>query len=369
MFSFLLPVLSPFYGHYIITILRKEMQLSDFDYYLPKELIAQFPPIERHHSRMMIVYRESGEIVSSNFIHLHDFLQPGDMLVVNNSKVIPARLFAEHLNSGRLMELLLTRETQTNRWEALVKKARYVKKGNILSIPNEDLNIKVVEELKEGKRVLEFHHKGDILTLLNKIGSVPLPPYIKRKAIEDIDRERYQTVFARKSGSVAAPTGGLHFSPKIINELKKMGIEFTEITLHIGPGTFRPIRSEEIEKHKMDEEHFIISHDSARRINAALKEKRRIIAIGTSTTRALESWAIKRKEENNYLESDTNLFIRPGFDFLITKGLLTNFHLPKSSLLLLVSAFAGRELILKAYKQAMKEKYKFYSYGDCMLIL
>lgn len=345
------------------------MKLLDFDYYLPKEFIAQFPPTERHNSRMMIVYRERKEIISSSFIHLPDFLQPGDMLVVNNSRVIPARLNVKHEKSGRLMELLLTRQIQDNHWEALVKKARYAKKGDILSIPDEDLTITVVEALKEGKRIIEFHHKGDFLTLLNKIGKVPLPPYIKRKPITDLDRERYQTLFARKSGSVAAPTGGLHFSSRIINELKKTGIEFIEITLHIGPGTFRPIRSEEIEKHSMDEEYFIIPYNSAERINAALKEGHRIIAVGTSTTRALESWAVRRKEGKNATEGWTNLFIYPGFDFHVISGLLTNFHLPKSTLLLLVSAFTGRELILNAYKQAMREKYRFYSYGDCMLIL
>jgi len=344
------------------------MKLSDFDYQLPKELIAQFPPAERHSSRMMLVYREKGEIVDSSFIHLPSFLRPGDLLVVNNTQVIPARLFAQHSKRGRRIEILLARQLQDSCWEALIKGSRYVRKGDTLLIQGDELKATVLEEKDEGKRVLQFQHKGDFLTLINNIGKVPLPPYIKREEIKSLDRQRYQTLFASQPGSVAAPTGGLHFSPQIIDKLKKADIKLVEITLHIGPGTFRPIRTEQVEQHNMEEEYYQISQSSAKKIAAAQAEGRRIVAVGTSTVRALESWAMKGIEEPSHLNGWTDLFIYPVFHFRLLRGLLTNFHLPKSTLLLLVAAFAGMDLILKAYQRAVEEGYRFYSYGDCMLI-
>lgn len=345
------------------------MELSNFDYSLPKEFIAQVPLLERHSSRMMLVYKSKGQIIDSAFMYLPQHLRKGDLLVINNTKVIQARLFAHHPKRSRRIEILLTKRLQDNCWETLVKKAHYVRKGDILIIQGDRVKANVIEEMGEGKRILKFHFKGDFLALLKRIGKVPLPPYIKREEIKDLDQERYQTIFASKPGSVAAPTGGLHFSSLIIDKIKKAGIELVDITLHIGPGTFRPIRINRIEKHRMEEEYYQIPQSSAEKIIVARNEGRRIIAIGTSTTRALETWAMKGMNEKNNLKGWTDLFIYPGFRFRIIKGLLTNFHFPRSTLLLLVSAFAGWELILKAYQHAIKKKYRFYSYGDSMLIL
>ncbi len=347
------------------------MKIEDFNYNLPEELIAQKPADKRENSRMMVVEKNTGKIYHKKFSDITEFLTSKDMLVINNSKVFPARIFGKKVGGNAKIEVLLIRETTDGIWKVLLRPAKRIKLGGIVEF-EDNVKGEVLKILEDGSRIMKFNISGEnFFKFIFENGKIPLPPYIKEagKLPENFHRERYQTVFAKKIGSVAAPTAGLHFSEKLLNNIKNKGVEICEITLHVGPGTFKPVVVEEIENHKMDEEFYSIDGETAQKINLHKRNRGKILAVGTTTTRTLETIAKnnsgKIKEEMGY----TNLFIYPSFEFKVVDKLLTNFHLPKSTLLMLVSAFAGKELIMKAYEIAIKEKYRFYSYGDCMLII
>lgn len=343
------------------------MLTSDFDYDLPLDLIAQEPLPKRDESRMMVVRRERGEIIHSRFQDFPDFLHKGDVLVLNSTKVIPAKAWGK--KEGRDIEFLFLKEKEASTWEVLCRPAKKVRTGDRIVFAA-GLEGHVVGEDAEGKRVLRFS-SGDVLARLKKIGYAPLPPYIKRPKkdsnLRPFDLKRYQTVFARKEGSIAAPTAGLHFTPQILEKIKKRDVVVCAVNLEIGQATFQPVRAKRIDGHEMLEERYTISPAAAQKINLAKKESRRVVAVGTTVVRALES----ASEEGQVSPGtrSTNLFIYPGYTFKIVDRLLTNFHLPRSTLLMLVSALAGRDLIQKAYAEAVRRQYRFYSYGDCMLIV
>lgn len=345
------------------------MKLSDFDYYLPPDLIAQQPAPERDQSRLLILDKNSGKVEHKIFAQIADYLSDNDILVINNTKVIPARLFARKKTGGKV-EILLLRKigVDSHIWEALITDARKFKPGDRVYFKDENLQAEIKEKGVEGKVVLEFI-TADFEEILSRIGKMPLPPYIKRAAGE-ADKERYQTIFAEKEGAVAAPTAGLHFTPALLETIKAEGIKIIPITLYVGMGTFSPVREEDISIHKMGTEFYEIPEDSAREINRAIKEGKNILSVGTTAVRALESSAVKI--DNRWQITDgnksTDIFIYPGYEFKIVKKLITNFHLPKSTLLMLVSAFAGIETIRNAYQTAIMEKYRFFSYGDAMFI-
>ncbi|MEO2069114.1 MAG: tRNA preQ1(34) S-adenosylmethionine ribosyltransferase-isomerase QueA [Desulfurobacteriaceae bacterium] len=343
------------------------MKVSDFDYELPKELIAEFPVEPRDSSRLMVLDRRTGKIEHRIFREIVDYLKEGDVLVINDTKVIPARLFGK-LPTGGKVEVLLVRQVELSVWEVMAKPARKLKEGKEI-IFDEELKAEVVEYVGEGKRLLKFSLKGnrDFMEKLDEIGHIPLPPYIEREE-NPLDKERYQTVFARKAGAVAAPTAGLHFTDRLLKELKNTGVIIKNVTLHVGPGTFKPVKVENVEEHKMDYETYFVPEDTANEINKAKEEGRRIIAVGTTVVRTLES-AVDENGKVIAGEGSTNLFIYPGFKFKVIDALITNFHLPRSTLLMLVSAFAGRERILDAYREAVSKGYRFYSYGDAMFIV
>lgn len=343
------------------------MRLSDFDFKLPTELIAQEPLAERAASRLLVVHRATGVIEHARFADLPDFLASGDLLVRNETRVIPARLRGQKASGGQIELLLVGRLAGAGElWRCLARSAKPARTGNRLFFP-EGIEAEVMADLGDGWRAVRFHCATDLLTCLETAGEMPLPPYIQRSPAAT-DRERYQTVYAREPGAVAAPTAGLHFSEATFDALGQRGIEICGLTLHVGPGTFQPVRVEQLDEHRMHGEWFDIPDTTATVVNQARAEGRRVVAIGTTSTRALESAA----DEQGALHSgraETHLFIRPGYRFRVTDAMITNFHLPKSTLLILVSAFAGRELILEAYRQAVAERYRFFSYGDCMLIL
>lgn len=342
------------------------MHLSKFDYDLPEALIAQEPLAERSASRMLFIDRSLGEIRDRRFTGLTEYLKPGDTLVLNNTKVFPARLLGVS-DTGAKVEIFLIRELVDGAWETLARPARRLPVGKKIHFSSE-LSGEIVEKRNGGRLAIRLDGEGDISELLDRIGRTPLPPYIKRGDGEDIDRERYQTVFARNRGAVAAPTAGLHFTPEIIARTGEMGVTVTEITLHVGYGTFEPVRVNDLSEHRVQPERFEISEETAALLNAAKKDGKRIIAVGTTTTRVLENSFNKRGKFA--AESGlADLTIAPGYEFKAIDGLLTNFHLPKSSLLVLVSTFGGHELIMDAYKHAVASRYRFYSYGDCMLII
>ena len=345
------------------------MDLKDFSYFLPDELIAQHPCQKRDRSRLLFLDKKEEKMADWSFFQLPDFLQSGDVLVINDSRVIPARLFGKKPTGGILEILLLTKkeskkESQT--WEVLLRPAKRLREEDVISLGN-NCEAKVLARISDKKWLLDFFAPDGFDAYLYKFGRAPLPPYIKRKktAQPDVaDRERYQTIYAKNPGSIAAPTAGLHFSADVLQALQAKGIQIAPITLHVGYGTFLPIEVNEVEKHVMESEYYEISEKSSQIINNA----RRIIAVGTTSTRALESVA----NNDGYIEAKsgfTNFFIYPGYKFKRVSGLLTNFHLPQSSLFLLVCAFAGTDLIKKAYLHAVENRYLFYSYGDCMLIL
>ncbi|MFO7866825.1 MAG: tRNA preQ1(34) S-adenosylmethionine ribosyltransferase-isomerase QueA [Candidatus Aminicenantes bacterium] len=339
----------------------------EYDYELPRELIAQQPLPCRDQSRMMVVTRENGGIHHRRFTEFPDFLHAGDLLVLNNTRVIPARVWGRKEN--RKIEFLFLQEISTRTWEVLCRPARKVRTGDrIVFSPR--LAASVREEKSEGKRVLHFSSDG-IREELGKIGFAPLPPYIKRESGMEkwrpFDLDRYQTVFAEHDGSIAAPTAGLHFTGRMLERVQAKNIQLEHITLSVGAATFQPVRTDDIRKHRMTEEHFHISPETAGRINSARKEGRRVVAVGTTSVRALES-AVKEGRVQSGKKS-TGLFIYPGYRFQVVDALLTNFHLPRSTLLMLTSAFGGYELIRRAYQEAVKERYRFFSYGDCMLIV
>jgi S-adenosylmethionine:tRNA ribosyltransferase-isomerase len=345
------------------------MELKDFSYFLPDELIAQHPCQKRDGSRLLFLEKNKEKMADFSFFQLPDFLQSGDVLVINDSKVIPARLFGRKPTGGILEILLLTRkesakESQT--WEALLRPAKRLRENDIITLGN-NCEAKVLVRISDKKWLLKFFAPDGFDAYLNRFGLTPLPPYIKRKKNAEpdmIDRERYQTVYAKNPGSIAAPTAGLHFSTDVLQKLQVKGIQIVPITLHVGYGTFIPIEVNEVEKHVMESEYYEISAESSQIINNA----QRVIAVGTTATRTLESVA----DNNGYVAAKsgtTSFFIYPSYKFKIVNGLLTNFHLPQSSLFLLVCAFAGTDLIKKTYQHAVENRYHFYSYGDCMLIL
>ena len=357
---------------------NQDLLVSDFDFHLPEELIAQEPPAERGASRMLVMDRATGTLRDSMFSELPSLLRSGDLLVLNDSRVIPARLYARRTlrrekekPTGRI-EVMLTERGAENQWHALVRPGRKVAIGEILVFPNPagaiELKAEVVERGQFGDRLLQFEPVDDFYGALERIGHIPLPPYIHRDDAA-ADRERYQTVYSRERGSVAAPTAGLHFTPEILETLAARGVEVARVTLHVGLGTFAPLRVERVDEVRLHQERYSISTATAEAINRARTEGRRIVAVGTTVVRTLEHCA--REAGDGPLQPHsgaTEIFISPGFRFRLVQGLLTNFHLPQSSLLMLVSAFAGRERMLAAYKHAVESRYRFFSYGDCMFI-
>lgn len=350
------------------------MLLSDFDYNLPEELIAQTPTQKRENSRMMVLERSSLSIKHKHFFDIIDFFEAGDVLVLNNTRVIPARLYALKAKTGAKIEIFLLKKIDKNNdklWECLIKPSKRIKLGTELNLP-ENITAKVIEKFDEvGKWGIEFSCAKNFDKILNDIGNIPLPPYIERKMTSDeykeLDFERYQTVYAQNSGSVAAPTAGLHFTNEILEKLKAKGVQIAYITLNVGLGTFRPVSCEKILEHKMDSETFTIDEKNAEIIENARLNGKRITAVGTTSVRTLET-TMQKYGKILPVEDFSTLFIYPSYEFKIINRLLTNFHLPKSTLIMLVSALAGKEFVFNAYKEAIKNKYRFYSYGDCMLI-
>lgn len=344
------------------------MLLSDFDYDLPEELIAQQPLAQRDASRMLVVNRADGTFRNDGFVSLPEHLRPGDCLVLNNTKVFPARLVGQRVPSGGSIEVLLLQEEDPDVWEVLARPARRLRVGARISFGPGKLEAIVTAANEDGTRVINFEPQGGLWRFIDELGQPPLPPYIKRhEAPTPNDRERYQTVYAQEKGSIAAPTAGLHFTQAILDQLKQRGVRVANITLHVGYGTFEPVRVDDISKHRVLAEAFSIDSEAAELINSSRASGGRVVAVGTTTTRALES-ASSQSGELGRSVTTTDLTITPGHKFKIVDALLTNFHLPRSSLLLLVSAFAGRELVLNAYRHAVRDGYRFYSYGDCMLI-
>lgn len=347
------------------------MDVRDFDFDLPSELIAQEPPPERGGSRLFFLNRATGEIAHTTIGALPDLLSSGDVLVINNTRVFPARLIGRRAPSGGAVECLLIGHVEADQWEALVHPGQKLKPGSQVVFEGlRTLHGEILERRFHGRRLIRLWTDDGFVVdeMVDAIGHVPLPPYIKRDDHE-MDRDRYQTIFARSRGSVAAPTAGLHFSPALVAACAARGVEIAEITLHIGYGTFQPVRVEHVEDHKLEPEHYELGQAAAETIATARRDRRRIVAVGTTTTRTLE--AVAREHDGQIVPDSgwTDLFIYPGFGFRAVSGLLTNFHLPRSSLLMLVSAFAGRERVLDAYRRAIGDRYRFYSYGDAMLIL
>ena len=345
------------------------MQLSEFDYILPDDLIAQTPSGKRTYSKMMVLDRKSKRIENKNFFDIVNYLGANDVLVLNDTKVFPARLFGEK-TTGANVEVFLLKEISDKEWEALLKPSKRINEGNIIKI-SDKLSIKTLEHLDSGKWRVELIYEGDIYTILQKVGNVPLPPYIERKLsslqVQKMDYKRYQTVFARHIGSVAAPTAGLHFTKAILTKLRAKGVQICYVTLNVGLGTFKPVKCENIIDHKMDTESFEISERTAKIINEAKKQGKKIVAVGTTSVRTLET-AFEKFGKIKACKDTSQMFIYPPYEFKVVDKLITNFHLPKSTLLMLVSALAGKEFIFEAYKKAIENKYRFYSYGDCMFI-
>lgn len=348
--------------------LPQGMRLDDFDYFLPPELIAQYPADRRDASRMMVVERATATLKDAFFGDIGCYLRPGDVLVVNDTKVIPARILGHKAESGGQVEVFLVeREPGDDEvWKCLCRASKRPHAGSFL-ILGEQLRAEVLEETDGALLRLRFTCNGDFPAILEKVGHIPLPPYIRRADMPS-DRERYQTVFARHAGAVAAPTAGLHFTEDVLEKLKVLGVDVAPLTLHVGLGTFLPVRSDDIREHRMHGELFYIPEVTAQKVRLARSEGRRVVAVGTTVVRALETSALEQGAVTGG-GGVSRLFITPGFRFRTVDALLTNFHLPKSTLLMLVAAFAGRELILEAYRRACAECYRFYSYGDCMLIV
>jgi len=357
------------------------LRVADFDFELPAELIAQQPPAERGTSRMLVMDRESGALRDASFADFPSLLHAGDLLVLNDSRVIPARLYArrtvvrDRQEPSGLVEVLLTEPEGENRWRALVKPGKKVGVGERLAFASAsgavELEAEVLERGEFGERLLKFAPVADFFAVLERIGHMPLPPYIRRDD-ESADRERYQTVFSQERGSVAAPTAGLHFTAQVLDALTAKGVEVARVTLHVGLGTFAPLRVDRVDEVRLHRERYTLPAATAEAVNRAVREGRRVVAVGTTVVRTLEAAAAVAwqagGEELKAHSGTTEIFISPGFAFRIVSGLLTNFHLPQSSLLMLVSAFAGRERVLDAYRHAVEQKYRFFSYGDCMFV-
>jgi S-adenosylmethionine:tRNA ribosyltransferase-isomerase len=342
------------------------MRIEDFDYTLPSSLIAQYPSSQRGESRLMVLHRSRGTIEHREFKNILDYFHPGDLLVMNNTRVLPARLIGKKETGGKCEILLIPSWNRSNGvWEVLIKGSGKMKPGARIQF-GESLYGEV-KEVKQGKGKISFSGQGEVMEILRKVGHIPLPPYIKRED-EPLDKERYQTIFAERDGSIAAPTAGLHFTHSLLQSLRGQGVSTTWITLHIGIGTFAPVKVEDIEDHSMEAEWIEISEETVRRMEETKQRGSRVIAVGTTTTKALESLTDKEGRVKSG-KSLSSLFIYPPYHFRVIDGLITNFHLPKSTLVMLVSAFAGKDLLMKAYGEAIDRKYRFYSYGDAMLIL
>lgn len=339
------------------------MKVTDFDYELPEELIAQTPIEKRDESRLMVLDRKEQTIEHKHFKDIIDYLEPGDVLVRNNTKVIPARLYGKK-ETGAKVEFLLLNNMEKDIWECIVRPGNKLHIGAKVIFGDGLLKAEVLDTMPGGTRKVEFHYEGIFNEILDKIGLMPLPPYIHERLKEN---DRYQTVYAKYDGSAAAPTAGLHFTPELLKKIEEKGIDIANVTLHVGIGTFRPVKEDTVEAHQMHSEHFYIKEEDCEKINKAKKSGHRVIAVGTTSCRVLETIA----DDNGYVkptEGDTQIFIYPGYKFRCLDALITNFHLPQSTLVMLVSALAGKDYIMKAYKEAVKQKYRFFSFGDAMLI-
>ena len=340
------------------------MKTDDFDFYLPNELIAQTPLEKRDNSKLLILDKQTGNIEHKHFNNIIDYLNKGDVLVLNDTKVMPARLYGNKIDTNACIEVLMLKEIKKDTWECLCKPAKRVKIGTIINFGDGRLKAKCIDIQDEGIRVFEFMYEGIFLEILDSLGEMPLPPYIHEKLKE---KDRYNTVYAKNVGSAAAPTAGLHFTKELLEEIEKKGVIVTYITLHVGLGTFRPVSVDDVTKHKMHSEYYIMSEHSADILNKAKKDNRRIISVGTTSTRTLET-IMNLYNEFRECSGWTNIFIYPGYEFKAINGLITNFHLPKSTLIMLVSALASKEKIMNAYKIAVENKYRFFSFGDSMFI-
>lgn len=340
------------------------MNVKDYDYDLPEELIAQDPLEDRSSSRLMVLDRQTGDVEHRHFTDILEYFHPGDCLVINNTKVIPARLFGVKEDTQAKIEVLLLKRKENDIWETLVKPGKKAKPGTKLVFGDGLLTAEVVDVVEEGNRLIQFHYDGIFEEILDQLGQMPLPPYITHQLK---DKNRYQTVYAKYDGSAAAPTAGLHFTKELLQKVKDMGVDIAEVTLHVGLGTFRPVKVENVLDHHMHSEFYMVSQEAADKINRAKESGHRVIAVGTTSTRTLEAAA----DENGRLHETsgwTEIFIYPGYQFKVIDALITNFHLPQSTLVMLVSALAGREHVLHAYEIAVKERYRFFSFGDAMLI-
>ncbi|GGE25844.1 tRNA preQ1(34) S-adenosylmethionine ribosyltransferase-isomerase QueA [Streptococcus himalayensis] len=341
------------------------MNTADFDFDLPEELIAQTPLKQRDASRLLVVDRESGEMKDQHFDAIIDHLQPGDALVMNNTRVLPARLYGEKPDTGGHVELLLLKNTQGDDWEVLAKPAKRLRVGSHISFGDGRLTATIIKELEHGGRIVHFAYEGIFLEVLESLGEMPLPPYIHEK-LED--RERYQTVYAKENGSAAAPTAGLHFTRELLEKIEEKGVKLVYLTLHVGLGTFRPVSVEQVDEHEMHSEFYHLSEEAAATLQEVKAAGGRIVAVGTTSIRTLETIGNKF---DGHIQADsgwTNIFIKPGYDWRVVDAFSTNFHLPKSTLVMLVSAFLGRELTLTAYQHAINEHYRFFSFGDAMFV-
>ena len=340
------------------------MRTADFYYDLPEELIAQDPLLDRSSSRLMHLDKKTGEIQHTDFKHIVNYLKPGDCLVINDTRVIPARLYGSKVGTDAGIEILLLKRKENNIWETLVKPGKKAKPGTKISFGDGLLIGEVLDIVEEGNRLIQFTYDGIFEEILNQLGEMPLPPYITHKLQ---DKERYQTVYAKNEGSAAAPTAGLHFTKELLQQIQDMGVKIAHVTLHVGLGTFRPVKVDDVENHHMHSEFYVVEEDQAKLINDTKKNGGRVISVGTTSCRTLES----ATDENGILQAKsgwTEIFIYPGYKFKMIDALITNFHLPESTLLMLVSALAGKEHIMKAYEEAVKERYRFFSFGDAMLI-
>ena len=340
------------------------MKTEDFDYYLPEELIAQTPLLKRDESKLLVLDKTNGNIFHKKFTNIIDYLEEGDTLVLNDTKVIPARIIGVKEETGAVIELLLLKNTNSNIWESLVKPAKRVKLGTIISFGDGLLKAKCIEEKEEGIRVFELIYDGILFEILDKLGTMPLPPYIHEK-LED--QTRYQTVYAKNIGSAAAPTAGLHFTKELLSKIKEKNVNIAYVTLHVGIGTFRPVNVEDVTKHKMHSEYYEIKSRDCDIINKTKNSGKKVVVVGTTTVRVLET-VMNRFGTLKECSGFTDIFIYPGYKFKIVDNLITNFHLPKSTLIMLVSALSSKEMILKAYKEAVDNKYRFFSFGDAMFI-
>ena len=340
------------------------MKTDDFDYYLPEELIAQTPLKKRDESRLLVLDKKTGNIEHKHFTNILDYMEKGDTLVLNDTKVIPARLYGVKEETGAVIEVLLLNELESNIWKCLTKPAKRVKEGTIISFGEGKLKAKCVNVLEDGIREYELIYDGILYEILDELGQMPLPPYI-HETLED--KDRYQTVYAKNIGSAAAPTAGLHFTKDLLEKAKSRGINIAYITLHVGLGTFRPVSVEDVTKHKMHSEYYVMDEETANLLNRTKESGHKVISVGTTTTRTLET-IMKLYGTFKACSGNTDIFIYPGFEFKAIDKLITNFHLPKSTLVMLVSALAGKENIMNAYNEAVKEKYRFFSFGDSMII-